>query len=825
MKYFALLLFFCCCLYSAFAQNTITGIVKDETGKPLEAVSVVIEGTRKGTVSDKNGNFELSIPNDSNIIIVFSFLGYEVKKQSIEEISIPLEISLKQQAIEIDEITIEENDIRDKVGMQKIDIKTFQTLPNTSGNIESILKTLPGVTSNNELSSQYSVRGGNFDENLVYVNDFEIYRPFLVRSGQQEGLTFTNPDLVSNIFFSSGGFEAKYGDKMSSVLDVKYKKPDVFHGSVSGSLLGANAHLEGSNKSHKLHYLVGLRHKTNQYLLNGLDVQGSYKPAFTDIQGLINYESSSKLEWEWIGNYSRNKFQFVPEDQETEFGVVNNVLRLKVFFEGQEIDEYETFMTGISSTYKPKNNLRLKWLASVYGAREQETFDIIGQYWLDAIESNLGDEDFGQVKYNLGVGTFHNNARNFLNALVTNVGHKGYFSKRDHYIQWGARIQYEYIDDELKEWTRLDSADYSLPHNGQEVLLSEVSRSQTTLNSLRYTGYIEDAWSINDANNLTLNGGVRFQYWDLNEQFMVSPRVQLSFQPKWERDIVLRFAWGIYNQSPFYRELRDLYGTVNTNVKAQRAIHYVAGADWNFKAWGRPFKFVTELYYKDLNKLNPYEVANVRIRYYGDNTAVGYAAGVDFRVYGEFVKNAESWFSLSFLTTKEDVLNDYFIEKYNSEGIKITPSTFDQNVTDSLKIEPGYIPRPMDQRVNLAIFFQDYIPGKENFKMHLNLLFGTGLPFGPADKKRYNDILRIPPYRRVDIGFSALLYDESKKEIKPETFLKHFESIWFGIEIFNLLQVENTVSYFWVKDITNTQYAVPNFLTSRRINGRLTIRF
>ncbi len=824
-----LFLFFYC--NGILAQNSVGevfGVVKDENGKPLEGVAVVVTGQTKGAVSDARGKYELEIASDSAIEIYFSYLGYAIKKETIEVASGKRErltVLLSPQSIDIGEVEVEDKRVRDKVSTHQIDVKDINVMPNASGNIEGILKTLPGVTSNNELSSQYSVRGGNFDENLVYVNDFEIYRPFLIRSGQQEGLSFVNPDLVGNIEFSSGGYEAKYGDKMSSVLDIKYKRPDALAGSVSASLLGANMHLEGTNDNYKLRYLFGLRYKSNQYLLNGLDQQGDYRPSFADVQALIGYDFSDKWEVEWIGNYSQNRFQFIPETRATEFGVVNNVLRLTVFFDGQEINQYTTAMTGLSTTFKPSENLRLKWLASVYVADERETFDVIGEYWLDAIESNLGNEDFGQVKYNLGVGTFHDNGRNFLNVLVPNFAHKGYLSKDKHFVQWGARFQYELIDDRLKEWQRLDSAGYSLPYSNQEVLVREYNRSKVDLSSRRYTGYIQDSWSLTDSNEMTLTGGLRYQYWDLNKESLLSPRLQFAFKPRWKRDVVYKLAYGIYYQAPFYRELRDLQGNINTTVKAQKAIHYVAGMDYNFKAWGRPFKFITELYYKQLSNLNPYEIENVRIRYFSDNVASGYATGVDFRLYGEFVKNADSWFSLSFLKTQEDIANDFFYEYYNAAGIKITPSVQDQNPADSIKVEPGLINRPTDQRVNFSIFFQDYFPKNENFKMHLNLVFGTGLPFGPADGKKYNDRLRVPPYRRVDIGFSALLWDKAKRIEQNKTPLKYFNTIWFSLEVFNLLDVNNTVSYIWIKDVTNTQYAVPNFLTSRRLNARLVLKF
>ncbi len=795
-----------------FAQPTATiyGEVKDEEGKVLEFVNVAVVGGDQGTVTDKNGKYSMEIPAGKTIKIAISFLGFTTQQKHVmlkPDEKYRVDVSLKSEAFQLPPTVIEKDRMRNQVSMVKIPLQSVTEIPTITGGIEGILKTLPGVVSSNELSTQYSVRGGNYDENLVYVNDFEIYRPFLVRSGQQEGLSFVNSDLVGNVLFSSGGFQAKYGDKMSSVLDIRYKKARKFGGSASLSLLGGSFHLEGSNVNQRFHYVLGFRQKSNQYLLSSLEEKGDYRPSFTDIQSYLVYDLTTDWELEFIANYSRNLFRFVPEERITTTGVVNRVIRLSVYFEGQEVDEFQSMMGGTAIIYKPSSKFQLKWLASGFYTREREAFDIIGQYWLDEVETSFGKDDFGESAFNLGVGTFHNWARNDLEAWVANFGQMGFVASKKHYFRWGVRMQHEIINDKLSEWGRLDSAGYSLPFSNEEVMLASVTKSKFDLESNRYSGYIQDTWSLSDSNELNLTGGSRVSYWDLNNELLVSPRMQFSFKPKnWKKDIVFRIASGYYNQPPFYRELRDLAGNINTNVKAQKSIHFVFGSDYQFETLKRPFKLVAEIYYKKLSDLIPYEYDNVRIRYFGENSAHGYAAGIDMRLYGEFVDDADSWISISVMETKEDIDGDFTVQE-NGDTVEV-----------------GYIPRPTDQRLNVGMYFQDYFPNNKNFKVHLNFLFGSGLPFGPPDHERQKDTLRIPPYRRVDIGFSALLLDGSKEQPSRNIFRK-FTSIWASLEIFNLLGVANTVSYLWVKDISNTVYAMPNFLTSRRVNFKIIGRF
>ena len=805
-----------------FAQNaTIYGNVRDELNKPLSKVSIVVSENEKGTITDDSGNFELAVTSGKDEIVTFSSVGYENFVKTVHLIAgqrFPLYVVMTEKTYQLNDITIQENELRDQPSMQKIDVSKFEALPSASGGVESILKIL-GAQSNNELSSQYSVRGGNFDENLVYVNGFEIYRPFLVSSSQQEGLSFVNPDLVSSLLFSAGGFPAKYGDKISSVLDINYKKPDHFEGTAGISLLGANASIGNASKNKKFTYLFGARYKSNQYLLNALPTQGDYRPTFTDFQAYLTYKINDRWSLEGLANYSGNRFLFIPEDEVTTFGTIQETLRLTVFFDGQELDRYENGMAGVALNFQPRKNLNLKLLTSFYKDREDETFDIIGQYFLGEVNTNLGSSAFGQTAYYIGVGTNQNWGRDYLDATVYKLALKATWLDGAHFVQAGADVNRELIDYQLNEWVRQDSAGYALPYSPEAINLQDVIHSKFIINSFRYSGYLQDAWTLNETRDFILTFGGRFNYWTENNQLIFSPRAQLSYKPQWKRDLVFRAAIGAYDQPPFFRELVDLYGNLHPDVKAQRSIHFVLGSDWNFQWLDRPFKFVSEVYYKDLYDLNPYELDNVRIRYYGTNDAIGYAYGVDLRLNGEVVKDAESYVSVDFLNTKENLTDDYLW--------KVDTTFFDPNHTeyklDSTKIFPGYIPRPTDQRVTFALFFQDYIPGNENFKVHLNLVFGTGLPTGPPDHIRARDTLRLTPYRRVDIGFSALLVDGKKHQ--QSEFLKHIQNAWLQFEIFNLFDVQNEISYSWVKTTNNLIYAVPNYLTGRRFNLRLQVKF
>ena len=797
------------------SSQTISGHITDEENNSLPSVNISILNQNIGITSDENGKYNLNIVPNRSVVIAYSFIGYQMEKVRIpmlkEGQNYTLDIRLKSTTTLLKDIIITDQKSR-KESFSRIKAKHVSILPGNNVGIEAILKTLPGVSSANELSSQYSVRGGNFDENLVYVNGIEVYRPFLVRSGQQEGLSFVNTNMVRSILFSAGGFDAKYGDKMSSVLDINYKKPRKNAASIQLSLLGGSAHFEGVNKNGRLSYLIGARHKTNQYLLNSLDTEADYMPKFSDIQTFINYKLNTNWEISFLGNISYNQYKMVPQNRETEFGTVNEALKLTIYFEGQEIDKYTTHFGALSTSYQPSNELQLQFTTSAFQTFEQENFDILGEYWLYQLENNLGSDDFGDIAFDRGVGKHINHARNSLHASVTNFSHKGNFNNTHIDFDWGLRMQKEEIEDKISEWILIDSAFFNFPHPNdniggdanpnQQIEMSQILKTEINLSSYRNSGYMQIS---KDVGNLTINGGTRGSYWTYNEELLMSPRASLAYAPIWEKDIVFRAATGIYYQSPFYKELRTPEGTLNHNIKAQKSTHYVLATDYLFYTWGRPFKWITEVYYKDLENLIPYKIDNVRIQYLANDLSNGYASGIDMKINGEFVSGVESWASLSIMKTEEDIIGDVIT---NSDG----------TVT-----EAGYIPRPTDQRVNFSMFFQDYIPGNPNYKVHLNILYGTGLAFGPPQSEKYQDILRIPDYRRVDIGFSAIL--KSEKERSKIKWLNKFNSIWISAEVFNLLDINNTVSYLWVADITGRQYAVPNYLTSRQLNAKLIMKF
>ena len=813
MKHLLAILFFLIC-NSVYTQS-INGIVNSES-IALEGVNVSIFGGSSGTSTDLMGKYQLKVKANTTQKVAFSFIGFETQLVEIPMLKMgqeyELNVQLSSNQIRIDDVNIEDQQIRTST-FEKIDSKHITVLPTSNSGVEDLIKTMPGVSSSNELSSQYNVRGGNYDENLVYVNGIEIYRPFLIRSGQQEGLSFVNSDLVSAIQFSAGGFAAKYGDKMSSVLDISYKKPVGFGGSATLSFLGANLHLEGSSLSKKFSYLIGARKKSTKYVLNSLDTQGEYTPDFTDVQTYMNYDLSDQLSIAYLGNYSNNRYQQIPQNRSTRFGTISVPLEVRIFFEGQEIDEYETFFNALSFNWQPNSNINLNLTGSAFTTYESEKFDILGQYWLYEIENDLASDDFGEATFNRGVGTHLNHARNYLQADVFSIQHNGLFTKEDIEFRWGLKSQSEQIRDVLSEWILIDSAGFSLPHpvdnlaeeliEPQSFDLENVLKSQANLKSYRHNAYIQYQQSISRT---TLNAGVRGSYWDLNEEYLVSPRASLSYRPSWRNDILFRASSGVYYQSPFYREMRNLLGELNKRLKAQKSTHFILGSDYNFSIWKRPFKLVTELYYKQLNNLIPYEIDNVRIRYYAENSAEGYAGGVDIRLNGEFVKGMESWASLSVMKTVADIENDFYT---------------DENGTIK---EIGYYARPADQRVNFSLFFQDYLPRMPHFKMHLNLVYGSGFPLTPPETYKGEYDFRMPDYKRVDIGFSLILKKEGEQSERFNPF-KFTETAWISLEAFNLLNINNTVSYLWIQDVGGTQFAVPNYLTSRQLNLKLYVSF
>ncbi len=825
---------------NASAQETgyIKGVVKDGAGNVLTGVNVSVLGNPGGTATGPDGSFLYEVPAEREIEIAFSFIGFSLKRTPITVQpgdTLSMDVNLEKSSTSLPAVEVRDRQ-REAESFIKLDPRSVEQIPNVSGNFEAVLKTFPGVVSNNELSSQYSVRGGNYDENLVYVNDIEIYRPYLIRSGQQEGLSFINPDMVEDVSFSAGGFAPEYGDKMSSVLDIQYRKPKDFGGSVELGLQGAGLHLEGLTKDQKLTYLFGFRYRTNQYILNSLETKGEYKPNFGDVQTLLTYDVSDRTEISLLGNYNFNKYRVVPENRETEFGTVNEALRLTIYFEGQEVDVFNTLTGAFTVSHDLSDSLNLKFIASAYRSDENESFDILGQYFIDELERDLSSDDFGDVRNNLGIGSFLDHARNELDVNVYNVEHRGKYFGNTVTWKWGVKYQHENIDDKISEWAYIDSAEYSLPHPpdnvggpgdpNQLIELNDVIKTRSSLSSNRFSGFMQGSLKFGSIDEFSFTGGVRASYWDLNEELVISPRASIAYYPDWEKNWTFRFATGVYYQPPFYRELRDLSGNVNTDVKAQRSIHFILGSDYTFLAWGREFKLVSEAYYKKLDNLVPYKIENLRIRYLGDNKAEGYAAGMDFRINGDFVPGIQSWASLSFLKTEEDLKDDFYYEYYNSEGELIIPGfTFNDIPVDSTRITPGDIPRPTDQRVTFSLFFQDYLPKFPTFRMNMTLVFGTGLPFGPPGDDRYKDVLRFPSYRRVDIGFQKIIIDEDSNRKHRIKFANNLNSLWIGLDIFNLLQVNNTVSYLWVTDVSSRTYAVPNYLSARTINLRVKAKF
>ena len=818
-------------IFTVHAQTilVVKGKITDSKNNPVSNVSVLQIGTNNGTISSNKGFYSLELEYEDSCVIEFS--NIELGKKTIvfypsNKVTIYKDIQFPPNENVID--TVEIRASKGKVGESTIEAKSAEYFPNPTGDAGTIVKTMgQGVQSNNELTGQYSVRGGNYDENLVYVNDFEIYRPFLISSGQQEGLSFTNLDLTDKLSFSGGGFEAKYGDKMSSVLNIKYKTPSKFHGSLMASILGVNAHVEGSSKNEKFTYLAGVRYKSNGYLLGSLDKKGEYNPNFFDAQVDLHYKPNIKHDIEILFNSSFNDFKFVPVTEETRAGTFDKLIRFLVDFDGNEKDRFQNMMVGVSYKYIPNPKLSLKFMSAFWKMKETETFNITGYYSLDEIEIDPSNDNFGNVKANLGIGTFQNWARNKLDAIVANFSHLGKYNiKEKHLLEWGSTFQYEKINDQLSEWQRIDSSGYSIPYTGTDVAFPYRLKSKNELNSFRVHGYFQDTWNIlnKDSSTLTLIAGIRYNFWNINKEFLVSPRVQLLFHPKLKSDVTLRFAGGMYVQPPFYRELRTFDGSINRNVKAQQSYHVVVGADLNFHIRKRQFKFTAEAYYKYIRHLNPYEIEDTRIRYFAENNAKGYATGIDLRLFGELVKGTDSWITLSYLNTKEDLLDDFFTQYKNKSGQVITPSIDDQVVTDSSVVHPGYIRRPTDQAIFVSIYFQDYLEKYKRFKVHLNLVIGTGLPFGPPDHNRYKDVFKVPPYRRLDIGFSALLLNgEKRKAKKPTSFGGKFDKIWASFEVFNILGIKNTLSYRWIKDTENNQWAIPNYLTSRRFNVKLQI--
>lgn len=785
------------------STGTLKGAITHKS-EPLQGVYIQIKNLNRVTQTDGAGKFSLKVPAETDLLLEISFLGmkprtYQIRLQPGEsrQLNSELEEDIKEgQTIEI----TARRDLRDQVSVTTIDPKLAKLLPSAFGDFNKMLSTLPGVVSNNELSSSYSVRGGNYNENLVYVNDMEIYRPMLISSGQQEGLSFINPDLVKSVEFSSGGFQARYGDKLASVMNVQYKAPTSFGGSVSLGILSQTGHVEGADSSGRIGYVFGVRRKSAQYLfqaskiVKGLDVKGEYLPEFVDVQNYITIDLTGKVKRRLQPNrttlgilnaYARNRYLVRPASRETQFGTIQRVLRLFTAYEGEETMSYDTWQSGLKLSHKWNLDWKSDLAVSIVRTMERERVNIEGGYRLCDVETNQSKSNFNECIALRGVGTEYRYARNRLEGTVGQIMQRNYVQLDSSKIstEFGWHSSWENLNDNLYEYGFVDSADY--------VNVSNPVISNQNLASVRSGAYVQQTWEISEKSHLTY--GIRAAYWTLNKEWIVSPRLQFAHKPVWKKDWLFKASAGIYQQQAFYRELRDYEGIINKNLKAQKSAQMVFGADHRFHLWDREFQFSQEVWGKYLWNVVPYDVDNVRIRYYAKNNAVAYAMGYDMRIGGEFIRGAESWFSLGVLSTRENVDGD----------------------------GKGFIRRPSDQRVTVGIFFQDHLPKNPSARMYLNLVYGTGLPFGPPKNISNRAALSAPAYRRVDIGFSKLISLSNKS-----TWVgKRFETIWLGLEILNLIGAENVISYTWIKDIYDVQYAVPNTLSTRFVNLRVQVKF
>jgi len=809
------ILFFFIFSYSSFSQGiTLKGVIKDENGNYLKDVNIREKKSSRGTITNGNGSYQLNLPYQKKYNITFSHINhldqtFEISLKNIQEEMgktnksyLTRNFILQKTNESLSNVDLIEGDSEESSryrALTQIKIQTIDKIPTISESVESLLKSLPGVTSNNELSNQYSVRGGSFDENLIYVNGIEIYKSFLTKSAEQEGLSFVNPKLISSIDFFPGGFEAKYGDKLSSVLDVKYKEPKKNKRSFSISSMGTNLTLQGNNKNYRLSYILGHRYKSNSFLINALDLKGNFVPKIHDFQAYLTYQLNPEMKLNFLGYHSNNIYEMTPETRETQFGTITESLQLTVYFDGKEIDKFKTTLGAISFDFEPNEETSLKLTTSLYRTKEEVFYDVQGEYWLGQLENNIGSDEFGDVVINRGIGSYMNHARNEIYADVFNIHLNGKASLLNHKIDWGVKFQHEKIEDNIREWEAVDSAGYYIsPINETGLEMYNFIKGSTELTSNRVTNYIQGKsknYLLNDGATINYIAGIRTNYWDFNNEFFISPRLIVGYKPNWKKDFVFSGSVGSYNQSPFFREIRNKYGDINKNIKSQKSIHYVLSSDYQFTMWERPFKFNTSVYYKYLWDLIPYEINNLQINYLTNEIATGYATGLDFKLYGEFVPGVDSWFSMSLLSTQEDILGDGY----------------------------GFIPKPTDQRLKFSIFFQDYLPKLPTYKVNLNLSYGSGLPFGANNSTRDQQTMRMPSYKRMDIGFSKLI---KQPEFQSKNkFFNFFNSIAVSAEIYNLLGIRNTGSYIWITDASNNRYAVPNYLTSRLLNIKLSAEF
>ena len=768
---------------------TLHGRVTDENSQPIEFASVACLQQGKMTMTSLKGEFNLQLHSADSVVIRFSMIGYRAKTKVLRKPrgKQSLQIVLHSSDNTLEGVTV--TDTRRQTSQtQEIKKEDLKSLPSTSGNaVEELIQSQAGVSTHNELSSQYNVRGGSFDENSVYINNVEIFRPFLVRSGQQEGISVINPDMVEKIGFSTGGYEARYGDKMSSALDITYKYPKKFEASVSASLLGASAYIGVSNK--KMSWSNGLRYKTTKFLLGSMDTKGEYSPNFIDYQTYFTYTPNQRWNITLLGNISDNHYNFTPSDRETSFGTMESVKAFKVYFDGQEKDVFRTYFGSLNITRNFGENTKLSLIASAFHTKEQETYDIQGQYWLTQTETSE----------NLGVGTYFQHARNYLKAHVESVKLLFQSKMKKHNIEGAFTFKNEHIDENSVEYEMRDSSGYSIPHTPDELNLIYSMRARNVLDAKRIEAYLQDTYRFStseDRTLFTLNYGLRFSHWSYTKETIVSPRMSLGIIPAFNQNMTIRLATGLYYQAPFFKEIRDTttvngitYANLNSKAKSQRSIHFIGGFDYRFSINNRPYKFTAEAYYKALGNLVPYSVSNMKVVYYGNNECSGHAAGIDMKLYGEFVPGTDSWVSLSVMNT-------------------------------NMKLNGKSIPLPTNQRFAVNLFFTDYFPGTKRWKMSLKLAYADGLPFSAPHQELETNVFRAPAYKRADIGLNYLVLNNEGKSGS-----KALKKIWLGLECLNLLGINNVNSYYWITDVTNQQYAVPNFLTGRQINARVTLDF
>ena len=777
----------CMAMYAQAQSFTLQGRVVDESGSPVEFASVSCLKQGKMTMTSLKGEYSLQLHSADSVEVRFSMVGYKTKIRVLRRPrgKQTLQVVLYSNDNELGEVTVTGTRIQSGQ-TQELKKEHLKNLPSVSGNaVEELIQSQAGVSTHSELSSQYNVRGGSFDENSVYINNVEVYRPFLVRSGQQEGISVINPDMVEKIEFSTGGYEARYGDKMSSALNITYKRPKPFEASVSASLLGASAYVGVSNK--KVSWSNGLRYKTTRNLLGSLDTKGEYKPTFIDYQTYFTYTPNERWDINFLGNISNNHYNFSPEDRETNFGTMENVKSFRVYFDGQEKDVFRTFFGSLGITRHFGKNTSLSLIASAFKTREQEKYDIQGQYWLTQTETSE----------NLGVGTYFQHARNYLNAHVESLKLLLKTKQKRHDIEGALTFKKEHISENSVEYEMRDSSKYSIPHTGKDLYMIYSMRAKNVLDANRIEAYIQDTYRFGGGegqSHYTLNYGVRFAHWSYTKETILSPRVSLGIIPAFNENVTMRFAAGLYYQAPFFKEIRDTttvngitYAKLNNKAKSQRSIHFIAGYDYRFKLNNRQFKFTAEAYYKLLGNLVPYSVNNVKVVYYGDNESSGHAAGLDFKIYGEFVPGTDSWLSLSLMSTK-------------------------------MKLNGVSIPLPTDQRYALNFFFTDYFPGTDRWKMSLKLAFADGLPFSAPHRELESNSFRAPAYKRADIGLSYRLINNADNHNKKNPL----RNLWLGVECLNLFGINNVNSYYWITDVTGQQYAVPNYLTGRQLNFRIS---